>query len=183
MKDNTRQDVWLFSFHFIFYKLKITMEWDCGTLGSFFVCVVNLLCVGLSINEHRTKLVGLGLSYFETSLHCAIKTTQYIGVFLQYFLTHTYLYNIFYFTHIFITLSVGLDPRLSFFFFFSFSAACISEGAKFTVHILFNTVHAMFRYCSRIVHGTHSHFIQKKILKIGLTVLFTHLKIILLQCF
>ena len=34
------------------------------------------------------------------------------------------------------------------------------------------------------VHRTHSHFIQeKKILKMGFMVLFTHLKIILLQCF
>ena len=33
------------------------------------------------------------------------------------------------------------------------------------------------------VHGTHNHFIQKKILKMGPMTLFTHLKIILLQCF
>ena len=33
------------------------------------------------------------------------------------------------------------------------------------------------------VHGTHNHFIQKKILKMGHMTLFTHLKIILLQCF
>ena len=33
------------------------------------------------------------------------------------------------------------------------------------------------------VHGTHNHFIKKKKLKLGSTALFTHLKIILLQCF
>ena len=34
------------------------------------------------------------------------------------------------------------------------------------------------------IHKTHNHFIQKKIyIKMGPTVLFTHLKIILLQCF
>ena len=32
------------------------------------------------------------------------------------------------------------------------------------------------------VHGTHNHFIKKK-LKMGPMTLFTHLKIILLQCF
>ena len=42
--------------------------------------------------------------------------------------------------------------------------------------------YALFMYCSRTVHGIHNHFIQK-ILKIGPTVLFTHLKIILLQYF
>ena len=84
---------------------------------------------------------------------------------------------------------MGLDPRLSFafaffsfffFLFFFFPAARVSEGTKFIVHILFNTVHALFRYCSRTVHGTHSYFIQKKILKMDHMVLFTHLKIILL---
>ena len=41
-------------------------------------------------------------------------------------------------------------------------------------------------YCSRTVHGTHNHFIQKKyiyILKMRPTALFTYLKIILLQYF
>ena len=36
-------------------------------------------------------------------------------------------------------------------------------------------------YCSRTVHGTHNHFIQKKILKMGPTALFTRLKIILVM--
>ena len=71
-------------------------------------------------------------------------------------------------------LSVGLDPRLSFAFaffsslsfsFFFFSAAHVSEETKFTVHVLFNTIHTMFRYCSRTVHGTYSHFIHKKNIK------------------
>ena len=36
----------------------------------------------------------------------------------------------------------------------------------------------------RTVHKTHNHFIQKKNkIKMGLTLLFTHLKIILLQYF
>ena len=39
-------------------------------------------------------------------------------------------------------------------------------------------------HCSCTILGTYNHFIQKKkILKMGPTVLFTHLKIILLQCF
>ena len=61
----------------------------------------------------------------------------------------------------------GSTFTLSIFFFF------------FTHFLLFktnNTVH-------NTVHGTHSHFIIKKILKMGLMVLFTHLKIILLQYF
>ena len=44
-------------------------------------------------------------------------------------------------------ISVGLDPRLSFAFagfFFFFLAARISERTKFTIHILFNTIHALF---------------------------------------
>ena len=50
-------------------------------------------------------------------------------------------------------------------FFFSFcTRTVISHGF---------TIHALFTYCSHI----------KKILKIGLTILFTHLKIILLQYF
>ena len=52
---------------------------------------------------------------------------------------------------------------LLFFFFFFLLAARVSEGTKFTVHILFNTVHVLFRYYSHTVYGTHSHFIQKKI--------------------
>ena len=62
------------------------------------------------------------------------------------------------------TLSVNLDPRLSFFF----PAARVLEETKFTVHVPFNTVHvpfntvhAVFRYYSSTVHGTRSHFIQK----------------------
>ena len=54
---------------------------------------------------------------------------------------------------------------LSLFFFFFFSAAHVSEETKFTVHVLFNTIHTMFRYCSRTVHGTYSHFIHKKNIK------------------
>ena len=42
---------------------------------------------------------------------------------------------------------------------------------------------SLFQYCSRTVHENYSHFIQKKKIKMGPTVLFTHLKIILLQYF
>ena len=38
-------------------------------------------------------------------------------------------------------------------------------------------------YCSRTVHGTYNYFIQKKKLKINLTLLLIYLKIILLQYF
>ena len=65
-------------------------------------------------------------------------------------------------------------PLLLFFFLFFFRRF---RETNFTVH-------AMFMYCLRAIHGTHSHFIKKKnILKMGPTVLFTHLKIILLQFF
>ena len=46
------------------------------------------------------------------------------------------------------------------------------------MHCLY-TIH----HCLYTVHGTHNYFIQKKILKMGPTSLFTHLKFILLQCF
>ena len=76
----------------------------------------------------------------------------------------------------------SLNPALRFSsFFFAFTR--FREETKFTVYETNVTVHALFRYCSRSIHGTYSHFIQKKILKMGPTVLFTHLKIILLQCF
>ena len=72
---------------------------------------------------------------------------------------------------------MGLDPRLSVFFFFF---ARVLEGTKFTVPVLFNTVHALFQYCSWDPQSLYS---GKKNLKMGPTVLFIHLKIILLQCF
>ena len=57
-------------------------------------------------------------------------------------------------------ISVGLDPRLSFafagFFFFFFLAARISERTKFTIHVLFNTIHALFRYCSWDLQSLYS---------------------------
>ena len=86
-----------------------------------------------------------------------------------------------------------LDPRLCvhvycvyvfsslFLFFFLFS---FFQVVKFD----FSTHH-----CSHVsdflsiewivVHGTHKHFIKKKILKMGPMTLFTYLKIILLPCF
>ena len=66
--------------------------------------------------------------------------------------------------------------RLHFFFFF---CACVSKGQN----SLFTYCLTLFTHCLCTVYETHSHFIQKKNLKMGLTVLFTHLKIILLQCF
>ena len=38
-------------------------------------------------------------------------------------------------------------------------------------------------HCLCTIHETHNHFIQKKKLKMSPTILFTHLKIILLQYF
>ena len=75
-----------------------------------------------------------------------------------------------------------------FFFFFLFlfflPLHAFQRGTKFIVHVRFNIVHTLFRYCLHTVHKTYSHFIQKKyILKMGHAILFTHLKIILLQCF
>ena len=63
----------------------------------------------------------------------------------------------------------------TFFFFLIFfsSAARVLERTKFTVYILFNTVHVLFM-------GPIVTLFRKKILKMGHTVLFTHLKIILL---
>ena len=43
--------------------------------------------------------------------------------------------------------------------------------------------YVLFMYYSYTIYGTHNHFIQKKILKMGLMALFTYLKIILLQYF
>ena len=45
------------------------------------------------------------------------------------------------------------------------------------------TYYVLFTHCSHIIHGTHNHFIQRKILKMYSTMLFIHLKIILLQNF
>ena len=65
---------------------------------------------------------------------------------------------------------------LFFFFFLLLHPFQRRKNSLFTYYL------TLFRYCLRTVHGTHSHFIQKK-LKMGPTVLFTHLKIILLQYF
>ena len=56
-------------------------------------------------------------------------------------------------------------------------------NSKSTVYVLCGRQILLCIYCLYTVHGTHNHFIQKKILKIGPAVLFTHLKIILLQRF
>ena len=118
MKENTRQDVWLFffSFHFLYIEnyngvelwedliikiLKSTLDFWVPFLFVLPTCHAQ---DRLSMSTVPGKVVGLGLSYFETVLHCAIKTTQYICVFLQHFLTHMYFYNIFYLTRIFIIL-------------------------------------------------------------------------------
>ena len=52
-----------------------------------------------------------------------------------------------------------------FFFFFSFSFFSFMPfmETKFTVHNCSSTVFALLQHCSRTTHGTHSHFIQKKI--------------------
>ena len=59
--------------------------------------------------------------------------------------------------------------RFVFYPLFFFPARVSALGDKSTVHALLSTVHALFT--------------DYKILKMGPTVLFTHFKIILLQCF
>ena len=91
------------------YKLKITMGWEDlimkilkSTLDfwvAFFVCVANLPCVGLSINEHRTKVVGLGLIFWNSNALCHQNYTIHVLIsilILQHFLIHTYFYNFFF---------------------------------------------------------------------------------------
>ena len=80
-------------------------------------------------------------------------------------------------------LGVGLDPHLSFAFAFFFFFFPLLHAFQREQNSLFMYYLTLFTHCFGTVHGTHSHFIQKKILKMGPTVLFTHLKIILLQCF
>ena len=65
---------------------------------------------------------------------------------------------------------------LTFPFFFFLSKRMNSNS---TVHAQGFTVQE--KKCT--IHRTYNHFILKKILKMGPTSLFTHLKIILLQCF
>ena len=95
------------------------------------------------------------------------------------------------------TLRLGLDPAfafaftfLHFFFFFFFPAAAHSIRGQRLLFIwtvagncwLFNF---FYQFCDPwTVHGTHkSHFWVTFSLKLGPTLLFTYLKIILLQCF
>ena len=64
--------------------------------------------------------------------------------------------------------------RFSVFFFFFFFFTCFN----------FRRQLILFTYCSHTVYGIHNHLIQKKKnLKMDLMILFTHLKIILLQYF
>ena len=79
------------------------------------------------------------------------------------------------------TLSMCLDLRHVYCVcvFFFFTRFALGYETIITVHVL----QWYCSHCSNTVHGTYNHFIQKKILKMGLTVLFTHLKIILLQYF
>ena len=49
------------------------------------------------------------------------------------------------------------------FFLFSFFSFARFRETKFTVHNCSSTVFALLQHCSRTIHGTHSHFIQKKI--------------------
>ena len=66
---------------------------------------------------------------------------------------------------------------LSFFFFFFFAFMSFKR-TKFIVYEINVTLYILFWYRLRTVYRIHSHFIKK--IKIGLTILFTHLKIILL---
>ena len=64
-------------------------------------------------------------------------------------------------------------------FAFPFFFQCVR-----TVTTLFTHMDSLCRTQSALFTGTTTTlFMKKKILKMGLTVLFTHLKIILLQCF
>ena len=87
---------------------------------------------------------------------------------------------------VYVWIHVHISSFLSF-FFHAFSAFWDNYHYSRIVAALFthcsSIIHALWQYYSRIVHGTHSHFIQKKILKMSPTILFTLLKIILLQCF
>ena len=75
-----------------------------------------------------------------------------------------------------VLLRLGLDSAFTFYvcvfsFFFFFSRASFVD---------FSTVNSAFMHCSR----THKHHFSVTFsLKMSLTILFTHLKIILLQCF
>ena len=62
---------------------------------------------------------------------------------------------------------------------------CVSRYAFFIYFLCtrFRRQGALFMHCSYTVHETHNHFIHKKILKMDFTILFTYLKIILVQCF
>ena len=68
------------------------------------------------------------------------------------------------------------------FFFFFFTRFSVL-GTRCTVHVLLSTIHAMLSIVYALFAGPTTILFRKKILKIGLTVLFTHLKIILQQCF
>ena len=66
---------------------------------------------------------------------------------------------------------VSMHFTLYVFYFFIYMHAFQETGS---------IVHIRFTHYLCTVHGTHNHFIHKKILKIDFMALFTHLKIILL---
>ena len=76
-----------------------------------------------------------------------------------------------------------LNPAARFYFIL-FAFMHFKEGG---VKIYFMIQMSLFMYCFGTIHtlfmGPTATLFRKKILKIGLMVLFTHLKIILLQCF
>ena len=67
-------------------------------------------------------------------------------------------------------------------FFFSF-LACVSGGLRLLFNVDFSTVNSVFMYCMYCSRTHKYHFLSTFSLKIGLIILFTHLKIILLQYF
>ena len=69
------------------------------------------------------------------------------------------------------------------FFFFSFFSAYEQSTLFMHMDSLCKRQSTLFIHCSHTVYRTHNYFIQKKILKMDLATLFTHLKFILLQCF
>ena len=67
----------------------------------------------------------------------------------------------------------------SLFFFFFFPSSILLHVFKRGQNSLFTYYLTLFTHCSNIVHEPTITLFKKKILKIGLTILFTHLKIIL----
>ena len=64
--------------------------------------------------------------------------------------------------------------RFSPLFSFFSPAARVLEGTKFTIYVLFNTIHTLLRTVHAQFMGSTVTLFKKNILKMGLMVLFTH---------